>query len=77
MKLKISRDQHKIWVIFAAFTLLGFLLGLFGPMYIPKLTRALYNRKALEKIMKDYLGHADFNQILTKEALVVAYDYNS
>ena len=77
MKLKINRDQHKIWVIFALFSIIGFLLGIFGPIYIPKLTRAKYDRSALEQIMKDYLGHANFSGILTKESLVVAYDYNS
>jgi hypothetical protein len=27
--------------------------------------------------MNDYLGHANFSQILTDETLIVAYDYNS
>lgn len=52
-------------------------MGFFGPDKAAFLTKAKYKRDALEKIMFDYLGHADFNQIITKETLVVSYDYNS
>jgi hypothetical protein len=77
MKLRIKRDQHKIWIICLAFSIIGFILGYFGPTTFAFLSKAKYKREKLEKIMNDYLGHADFSQILTDETLVVAYDYNS
>jgi len=36
-----------------------------------------YNRTQLEALMTDYLGQANVSQALTKEVLIVAYDYNS
>ena len=77
MKLRVKRDQHKKWIIFLIFLIFGFVFGYTGPSTLVFLSKAKYKREKLEKIMQEYLGHANFNQLLTNETLVVAYDYNS
>ena len=77
MKLKIKRDQRKKWAICIILSIIGFIIGYIGPTTFAFLSKAKYKREKLEKIMNDYLGHANFGQILTDETLIVAYDYNS
>lgn len=77
MKLRIQRDQHKKWILAIIFALIGFTIGYLGPDSISTLSRAKYNRNKLEAIMREYLGHSNFSQLLTDETIVVAYDYNS
>jgi len=57
--------------------LLGIFAGYFVPWVINRVTHATYQRVELEKIMDHYLGDSTFEQILTDECMVVAYDYNS
>ena len=52
-------------------------LGTILPKLVYKVNSALYKRDGLEVLMKDYLGDATFQEIMTDELLVVAYDYNS
>jgi len=41
-----------------------------------KVGMAKYSRASLDNIMKDLLGAHDFNEILTDELLIIAYNYN-
>lgn len=52
-------------------------LGIAIPKGIDRLSHANYNRASLDHIMHELLGQYSFNQALTDELLVVAYDYNS
>jgi len=57
--------------------LLGLVLGISVPKTVTMLTTSKYNRAQLENLMNEYLGQANISQALTKEVLIVAYDYNS
>jgi len=56
---------------------IGILTGIFLPMAFSQLNSSLYKRSNLEKIMDDYLGAYNVEDVLTDEILIVAYDYNS
>ena len=56
MKLRIKRDQHKIWIICLAFSIIGFILGYFGPTTFAFLSKAKYKREKLEKFYKQHLN---------------------
>lgn len=47
------------------------------PSVLGNLFGATYDRHKLDKLMKDRLSAAKFDNILTDEILIVSYDYNS
>ncbi len=65
------------WLVVLVFMVVGLLLANFLPPIVNLLLGSRYNRVKLEALMKDKLGDAGFNDVLTDEILVVAYDYNS
>jgi patatin-like phospholipase/acyl hydrolase len=57
--------------------MLGIVLGSTLPQGIKALNSSLYKRYKLEKLMGLYLGDNSFDNLLTDELMVVAYDYNA
>lgn len=41
------------------------------------MTNSLYDRSAIEALMKDMIGSKNVDETLADELLVVAFDYNS
>lgn len=76
-KEQYESRSHRKYYCLAVGVAAGLTLGYLVPYLINKLTHALYQRTQLEKIMTEYLGDSDFETLLTKELMVVAYDYNS
>lgn len=56
---------------------LGLVLGIEIPKVSNMLDSAKYSRKSLDNIMHKLLGDFNFDDIVTDELLVVAYEYNS
>ena len=75
-KLNYAKGRPKKWVVTFVFVLLGFFIGGFLPWITNLLSNSLYDRKNIDKIMMDYLGAEKFDNILTDELLVVAFEYN-
>lgn len=40
-------------------------------------TNSLYNREAIESLMRDMIGRRNITEIITDELMVVTYEYNS
>ena len=70
------RDRPKKWIVVVLFTLLGLMLGQFLPKIFTALNDSLYSREDLDNIMQELLGGYHIKDALTKELLIVAYDYN-
>jgi hypothetical protein len=75
-KLQYDKGRPKKWVVTFVFFLVGFFIGGFLPWVTNLLGNSLYDRKNIDKIMMDYLGSERFENVLTDELLVVAYEYN-
>lgn len=79
----MKRDEYtslrgRKWIV----TLVGFLLGAFLGLIVPdiwdKLGNSLYDRSAIEAILRDELiGEFFVDDAVTSEVCIVAYDYNS
>lgn len=74
---RYREGKEKKWIIFAIFLVLGGVIGYYLPIAVFYLGNSNYNRATIDAILFDYFGHATMDEILTDEALVVAYSYNA
>lgn len=74
---ELNARRHYKYVYAGLGALIGIVVGMVFPALIYKVNSALYKRDGLEELMIEYLGAAKFNEIMTDEMLMVAYDYNS
>lgn len=74
---RYREGKEKKWIIFAIFLILGGVIGYYLPIAVFYLGNSNYNRATIDAILFDYFGHATMDEILTDEALVVAYSYNA
>lgn len=69
--------KHRKYYVLAIGLVIAVFVGSIIPWVINRVSHATYKRDQLETIMETNLGDTTFNQILTDECMVVAYDYNS
>ena len=69
--------KNRKWKLLAFGIVLGTALGFGIPKLTNLLSNSLYQRDKLDDIMSEYLGHGKFDQLLTNETVIFAYEYNS
>lgn len=74
---KYNENRSMKWVVTIIFFLIGCTLGYEVPKITNMLSSSKYSRVNLDALMKKLLGEYGFNDIVTQELLVVAYEYNS
>jgi len=74
---KYNENRSMKWVVTIIFFLIGCTLGYEVPKITNMLSSSKYSRTNLDALMKTLLGEYGFNDIVTQELLVVAYEYNS
>jgi len=74
---KYHEQRSLKWVVVIIFFFIGLTLGYEVPKITNMLTSSKYSRKNLDIMMKKLLGEFGFDEALTQELLVVAYEYNS
>lgn len=65
------------WFVTIVFMIIGtiFLKGF--TIMITMATNSLYDREAIESLMRDMIGRRNITEIITDELMVVTYEYNS
>lgn len=56
---------------------LGFFVGYSVPTILSIVSKSLYDRSEMDKLMKELLPNGKVKDATTTEVLIVAYEYNS
>ena len=75
--VEYEENTWRKWVVVAVGLLLALVLGIKLPPVWFMATHSKYRREGVEAVMQAKIGGKNFDQILTDELLVVAYDYNN
>jgi len=74
--LQIKANRPKRWIVMAAGIFLGIIICQSVYFLYFKICLSKYSRQSLDGIMKDLLGAHDFDDILSDELMIIAYNYN-
>mmetsp|Transcript_31207 Transcript_31207/g.47790 ORF Transcript_31207/g.47790 Transcript_31207/m.47790 type:complete len:84 (-) Transcript_31207:623-874(-) len=74
---KYEQNRPKKWMCSTLGLLIGACLGLGVPTIYSFMTNSLYDRNAIEGLMKELIGERNISEALFDEILIVAYEYNS
>jgi hypothetical protein len=76
-KVHYMKNRYKKWLVCMVGVLIGCSLGLGVPQIYQVLSNSLYDRAAIEGLMKELIGQKNISAAMQDELLIVAYDYNS
>lgn len=76
-KEKYYKRKPCKWVVTLLFMLVGSLLMIIFTKMVTIASNSLYDREAIEQLMRDMIGRKNITEAITDELIVVTYEYNS
>lgn len=65
------------WMVMILFMIIGSLFLVIFTRMISYLSNSLYDRTAIEDLMRDMIGRRNISQAISDEIMITAYEFNS